>query len=313
MAELVKLDERLISGKGVLKVPAGAFQDRYYILYLDVVRRPKNEYRSFEWNPPRSVYARLVFRKDGYVQSEDIMRYQREERTYVNDISGQNLRAIKCAYEGILISFDRQNAALGLIPLPYDNLILEYKSLSLGWDEILFQCYADTAIQARFYSLDYDTCNPANDQTDLPPPPPPPLPPVPPGTPIGDISPPYEGEDDGGNTVPFPDDSTPPPPPPDPEPCDKVRVTLTVTRITGATIIITGVGNNPGTLQYAPIDSADILTEPDGTTRARVKGGAQVGTVGCDGTTNYVLNYVTEFNPSQRFVSVEITNIEVVP
>lgn len=218
MAELIKLDERLISGKGVLKVPAGAFQDRYYILYLDVIRRPKNEYLSFEWNPPRSVYARLVFRKDGYVQSEDIVRYQREERTYVNDITGQNLRAIKCAYEGILISFDRQNAALGLIPLPYDNLILDYKSLSLGWDEILFQCYADTAIQCRFYSLDYDTCNPANDQTDLPPPPPPPLPPVPPGTPIASISPPYdEDSSDDDNTQPFPGDDFEPPFPPLPD------------------------------------------------------------------------------------------------
>lgn len=228
MAELVKLDERLISGKGVLKVPAGAFQDRYYILYLDVIRRPKNEYLSFEWNPPRSVYARLVFRKDGYVQSEDIMRYQREERTYVNDITGQNLRAIKCAYEGILISFDRQNAALGLIPLPYDNLILDYKSLSLGWDEILFQCYADTAIQCRFYSLDYDTCNPANDQTDLPPPPPPPLPPVTPGTPIGSISNPYDPDtEDDGNTQPFPGDASEPPPVEPPgEACVKYRVTI---------------------------------------------------------------------------------------
>jgi hypothetical protein len=207
MATLTLRDERLISGKGILKVPAGVFQDRYYILYLDVIRKPKNEYVSLEWNPPQSCYARFTYRKDGYVQSFDIMRFAREERTYVNDIAGQNLRAIKCAYEGTLESFNRLSAALGLVVLPYTNLILEYKSLSLGWDEVLFQCYADTAIQCRFYSLDYDTCSPANDQTDLPPPPPAPLPPVTPGTPIGSISKPYnDSTNDDGNSVPFPGD-----------------------------------------------------------------------------------------------------------
>jgi hypothetical protein len=310
MATLTLQDERLISGKGVLKVPAGVFQDRYYILYLDVVRRPKNEYRSFEWNPPQSVYARFVYRKDGYVQNADIMRYQREERTYVNDITGQNLRAIKCAYEGTLESFNRLSAALGLVVLPYTNLILEYKSLSLGWDEILFQCYADTAIQCRFYSLDYDVCNPANDQTDLPPPPPPPLPPVPPGTPIGSISPPYDDDDDGGNTVPFPGDESEEPPPVI-EPCSKLLVTVRVTFQSGLTVNAVGVGSSGG-LQYAPVVEAFVQTSGS-TSQALVKGGAAVGSAACNGLTNYNILYSQTFNPSNPITDAEIIDIQVIP
>ena len=218
MPELELVEERLISGKGVLRVPSAARKARYWIMYADVIRLPKNEYRELNWNPYQSLYARMVYRRDGYVQTYDYLRYTREQRTYINDITGQNLRAIKCAYEGTLISFNRLAAALSLVVLPSTNLIKDYESLALSWDEILFSCYSDTALQIRFFKLDYDVCNPENDDSDDPPPPPPPLPPVPPGTPIGSISPPYDqGDNDDGNTDPFDGDEVEPPFPPLPD------------------------------------------------------------------------------------------------
>lgn len=228
MPEPELLDERIISGRGVLKIPTASLKARYYIMYVDVIRNPKNAYINKEWNPPQGMFARITYRRDSYVVDEDMIKYERFSKYYVNDIAGQALRAIKCAYEGILISFDRQNAALGLIPLPYTNLIQDFESLALGWDEVLFSCYSNTALQVRFYGLNYDVCNAGNDQSNYPPPPPPPLPKVPNNAPIGDISEPYDpGTQDDGNTSPFPGDEIPQPPlEPPGEECVKYRVVV---------------------------------------------------------------------------------------
>lgn len=312
MPELELVEERLISGKGVLRVPSAARKARYWIMYADVIRLPTNEYRELNWNPYQSLYARMVYRRDGYVQIYDHIRFTREQRTYINDITGQNLRAIKCAYEGTLISFNRLAAALGTVVLPYTNLIEDYESIALSWDEILFSCYSDTALQIRFFKKDYDVCNPENDDSDYPLPPPPPLPRVPPGTPIGSISPPYdEGSNDDGNTDPFEGDESEPPPPPEPEPCDKCLVTLLVSFQNGASVTVVGVGGTGG-LQYAPIVQAFVIVSGS-TTQALVQGGALVGSVSCNGATDFNLLYSQTFNPGNPIISAEITNIEVVP
>jgi hypothetical protein len=224
MPELELVEERLISGKGVLRVPSAARKARYWIMYADVIRLPTNEYRELNWNPYQSLYARMVYRRDGYVQTYDHIRFTREQRTYINDITGQNLRAIKCAYEGILQTFFNLGNALALPSISITNLIKDYESIALSWDEILFSCYSNTALQIRFFKKDYDVCNAENDDSDDPPPPPPPLPPVPPGTSIGSISPPYENDPD---TDPFEgDESEPPPLEPPGEACIKYRVNI---------------------------------------------------------------------------------------
>ncbi len=88
-------------------------------------------------------------------------------------------------------------------PISKVDLIKDYEYLSLHWDEVLIKCYADTALQVRFYSLIHDTCDPDKDKKKEPPPPPPPLPKVPPGEPISSISPPYDDEEGSENTEPF--------------------------------------------------------------------------------------------------------------
>ncbi len=211
MADYELIEERLISGKGVLKVPPDKTKNRHSVLYLDVIREPRNKYYNGNWNPIRSRYAQMTFRRDEYIIGTATMEFERQAYDSIADISGQNLIAIKCMYEGILISFVNIAIAQGLVLTSYQDLIKDYESLNLGWEEVLIQCYADTAIQARLYRLQYDACDPSKDNQKKPPPPPPPLPKVPPGTGIGDISEAYDGDNDGGNSEPFDGDETPPP------------------------------------------------------------------------------------------------------
>lgn len=200
-------------------MPADSRKNRVYFLYTDVIRKPKNQYLNFNTNPPRSKYAWLTFFRNGYLLEEKAIEYPRQVFDGVNDICGQTLIAVKCAYAGMLQSIYNMSVAMaftpggvGMSPISITNLIEEYESLRLSWDEIKISCYADTAIQCRLYRMQYDVCNPDYDDDAPPPPPDPPLDPVTPGTPIEGISPPYDpaGGDDG-ETVPFPGDAAPVP------------------------------------------------------------------------------------------------------
>jgi hypothetical protein len=216
MVSLDSLGERIISGKGVLKVPDVDESYRYYLMIVNVIREPKNLYQSFEWNPTKSLYARLVFRRDKYVLFDDKVEYDGQVYQYVNDISGQTLIAVKCAYEGILQSFVNlvggiagTPGGIGIFVTGVTDLIKDYENLDLGWDEVLFNCYSSTALQVRFFGAKYDFCDPDKDKKHRPPPPPPPRDKVPPDTPIEDLSPPYEEEtSDDGNTDPYEGDES---------------------------------------------------------------------------------------------------------
>lgn len=253
MPDPVLLQERLISGKGILRLPATARKVRYFILYLDVIRRPRNEYLSFEWNPTQSLYARFSYLRNNYVVANDYMRYQRELRTQITDISGQNLRAVKCAYRGTLQSFANLATGLGLVVTEVTDKIQDFESLFLNWDELRFVCYADTAIQARLFGLNYDNCDPDLDDTQDPPPPPPPREPVPPGTPIPEIDDAFDGDNDDGNTVPFPGDSEPPDLPFGDD-CVLYRVTIAWVNLDGRT------GEGTFTL-FGPIDEPGVSSD----------------------------------------------------
>lgn len=219
MANLQLIVERLISGKGVVKLPKqdDAAAIRYLILYADVARDPINRYLNYNYNPPKGRYATLTFLRNGYVVDERTLDYEQQSWDGVQDISGQTLIALKCAYEGILQSFINLGLALGATPVSVTDLIKDYENLYLSWDEIRIKCYADTAVRFRLYIKKYDTCSPDKDKQDKPPPPPPPPPKVPPGTPL-EVDPPYDGgSNDGGNTEPYTGDTQPYVPPPLPD------------------------------------------------------------------------------------------------
>jgi hypothetical protein len=215
------MQQRLISGKGILKVPSDFPKARYYTLYCDVNRKPKNEYLNYNFNPPRSRYATLGFFRDGYLQFSHLVEFPRQSWDFISDISSQNLIAIKCAYDGILQTFTNLGLALsqtpggvGLYVLPTVDKIKDYEYLNFLFDEIRAVCYADTSIELKIYVTKHDTCDPDKDKPKKPPPPPPPRSPRPPGEQEPDISSPYDpGSDprvgDGGNTDPSPIDKPP--------------------------------------------------------------------------------------------------------
>ncbi len=227
MAELELIVERLVSGKGVVKLPKQdeAAKIRYLILYADVARDPINRYLNYNYNPPKGRYATMTFLRNGYVIDERTLDYEKQSWDGVQDIAGQALIAVKCAYSGILQTFINLGLALALPPISVTDTIKDYESLYLSWDEIRVKCYADTAVRFRLYTKDYDTCEPDKDKQDRPLPPPPPPPKVPAGTPL-EVDPPYdEDTSDDGNTDPFEDDTIPEPPPEYPE-CTVLAVVL---------------------------------------------------------------------------------------
>lgn len=151
--------------------------------------------------------------RNDYVVATDAMEFKQQSYDGITDITGQNLIAIKCAYEGILQTFTNFAIALQLVPISVTDLISEYEYLNLSWDEVRVVCYADTAVNLRLYSLKFDTCDEQKDRPRKPPPPPPAPPPVPPGTPLTNLDPPYEDESNPDNvTEPYPDDENTPPP-----------------------------------------------------------------------------------------------------
>lgn len=245
MSEYELIQERFISGKGLLKVPTDTRKNRAYILYAAVFRKPSNPYLNFNYNPPRGRYGTLVFLRDSYVIKNTALEYPNQVFDGVNDISGQTLLAVKCAYDGILQTFYNMSIALaatpggqGLTPISITNLITDYTNLRLSWDECRLQCYADTAIRLSLYRLVYDVCD-DDYNADIPAP----IPDLPtqisPGEPIEGISPAYDDESDDGNTVPYPGDE-----PPTLEPC------ITVIRGAGLNANTCGALNNQGDYPY---------------------------------------------------------------
>lgn len=214
------LETRFVSGKGVviLDVDADDYaQAKVITVFAEVIRPPTNKYANYNYNPERSRYANLVFLRDGYVVRVEPMEFERQSWTTAPDISAQSLYAIECAYAGILLSFANLGAALGVVPVSVTNQIENWEHTILFFDTIKIVCYADTAIKVVVESNAYDLCPEQSDKRGDPPPPPPPPPTkYPAGTPLSDTdtptSEPYEGENDNGDTVPYPGDAYEPPP-----------------------------------------------------------------------------------------------------
>jgi hypothetical protein len=212
------IQERNISGRGLLRVPTDVRKNRAYLLYADVIREPINKYLNLNYNPARSRYGALTFFRKDYLVHHAPIEFPRQVWDGVNDVCGQTLLAVKCAYDGVLdslinlsIAISQTPGGLGLIPISKVNLIKDYENLRMAWDECRLVCYADTAIRLQLYRLQYDVCNPEFEKDKEPPSPPPP-PVVPPGDSIEGIDDAYDEESDDGNTIPFPGDTPAPPP-----------------------------------------------------------------------------------------------------
>jgi hypothetical protein len=214
------LETRNISGRGLLRLSASDNdykKAKIFTLYIDVIRRPTNEYLNVVYNEPESRYAIIRLYRGGYCIRTIKLATLHEAFDFYLDPAAQALYAVECAYDGILQSFANLGTALGLTVTSVVDYIKDWNHTDLMWDEAKVVCYNDTAIRMTVRTNAYDLCPEQEDkQGDPPPPPPPTKPSVPPGTPLAGtdnaVDPPYEGEDDGGDTIPYPDDVTPPPP-----------------------------------------------------------------------------------------------------
>lgn len=230
MPELELVEERLISGVGVLRVPETVQDGRYYQLCIDVIREVSQPFESFKYTPTRSRYCTLSFMRSGYVIEERVSDYKRRAFDFVSDIAGQVLIAVKCVNKNLILAAFELSAANAPERVVLEDKIADYQHLDLFWDEVVITCESTTAIQVRLFVLEHaDDCE--SSDPFKPPPPPPPLPEVPPATSIGSISRPY-------NLDPF----TNPDPldefeedPPLGEECAIYRVDFRVTRSLGST------------------------------------------------------------------------------
>lgn len=227
MANIITIENRTISGVGLLRIPETELNYRQYSLFAQIIRKPTNEYLSFEHSPPQGFYARITFLKSGSVITRHDMRYPKEKLIFVPDPPNQNLIAIQCSYQGVLESFVNLGTQLGLILPTLVNEIEDWKALPLPWDEIQVACYSDTAIAFTLKAIEYDVCNEDYPEPQEEPEPPEEETPIPPGTPI-EISPPYE-DDEITNKAPIDEEFIPPEDLPTGIACDRYQVDFTWT------------------------------------------------------------------------------------
>lgn len=199
---------RTISGKGVIILSEDYFSSLQVVLYAQILRKPRNRSANLTWNPDKSFYAHITFCFDDYVLYEYDMNFDSQMWVVHDGQNAQNLLSLICAYDGILDSFVSVGNVIG-VTLSRTNLIKSHPYLRFVPNRIRFECFADSAVTLTLKGTALDKCDPQDGDNTPPPPPPPPVTPVPPGTPVP-VSPPFEGEDDGGDTVPFPIDEPDP-------------------------------------------------------------------------------------------------------
>jgi hypothetical protein len=253
---------RLISGKGVIKIPEDWGSALQILLYTQVVRPPKNQSLNKTFNPDKSFYAHICFCIDESVLFSLDVNFAMQVFEVHESQASQNLLSLICAYDGILDSFVEVGQVIGVV-LSRTNLIKSHPYLRFKPDTIRFECYADTALQLTLKGTRLEKCNFEDGSSVAPPPPPPPTPTVPPGTPV-DVDPPYDGDQDGGDTIPFPIDDMPVDPPPT-EDCAVYEVAYSWNRF--------GVPRNATIRLYGPIGGISIqnISPTNATSRVRIE------------------------------------------
>lgn len=212
------LETRTISGRGLFQVPPSD-DYRHLYLYVDIIRLPRVNFSSSKWNPERSEYAKITWLKDEYVIREDVLHYEHQRFEWAVDPTGYLATSMACMHSAVLAYFDYLApfvAAPPLPPSPGDPIFTE--PLKNVPTSIKIVCRGDAAITASLYHLDYDVACSEGEPSPKEPPPKNPPPQQPEYAPIGDISPPYDEPNDGGDTQPyFGDESAPVDPLPDGE------------------------------------------------------------------------------------------------
>lgn len=215
MAEPV-VETRTISGRGKIRIDEKFDDCRLITLYSSVLRMPKNRYLNKNWSPDQGQYANLTFCYQEYVDLSFAQKYENQSWTVHNNESAQLGASLVCVYDGIL---ERFSTLASLIPAQlFDRIndIRQHPYSSFRYDELRFDCYADTALTITLIGEKISKCSPDDAPNRPPQLPPVSFPQLPPGTPLSEettpLSPPYE-EDEPDKEKPFPGDEVAPPPP----------------------------------------------------------------------------------------------------
>ena len=201
--------ERIVSGLGEIRLEPNFRDSLDIFLYVDVIRFPRNQYTNFNWNPPRSEFAKVTWMYDDYVVKEDTIRYPSQRFTVFENQGAQNLLSLICAYDGILDSFvELATCIIECTPISRTNLIKEHQYRVFDVNRLLFSCYSDTALRLFLINRRLQKCTLGDGLRRSPPPPLPPAEMVPMGSPVSEggyqISESYP--DDPSSTQPNPID-----------------------------------------------------------------------------------------------------------
>jgi hypothetical protein len=189
-------------------------------IYCSVVRQPLSVYLSAKSQPPYSFFGYVTFEKDGYILPVKVpIEFERQIVFHADLDTGFLHQSISCSLEAILTTFVNLGFALNIGAIQRNNPIKDWETPTIEFDTVLVRLLTEDSICSLNISWEeQDNCSVPEStpprRRRIPPPPPPP-PTVPPGSPPGDnpdISPPYEGSDDGGRTY-NPDGGNEPPPP----------------------------------------------------------------------------------------------------
>jgi hypothetical protein len=198
---------RTISGKGVIEIPEDYGSALSIFLYTQLVRDVRSPSINLTYNPDRGFYANVCFCVDDFVLATFAVNYKQQAFEVFSGQPSQNLVSLICAYEGILDSFV-QYASAFQIPYIKINRIFSHPYMRFVPNKIRFECFGSCALRLTLKGVELDKCAFEQGMSASPPPPPDALSEVPFDVPVV-VSPAYDGDEDGGDTLPFPIDRSP--------------------------------------------------------------------------------------------------------
>lgn len=203
--QFVEIEDRLISGLGILQIPTDP-KWRYFRIYVNVVRDPSPDYRNNKWNPNRGEFAKMTWVSQEYVYKEHVLNYEKEVfELPAEECAGFVTSPLSCLFQAVFAYLEVITVLVGGTVIPPD-IPVPFEAVQLLPTQIQFACRDGCALQVVLQGVEQDVACPEGEPSpkegDKPPNE---LPKVPPGESIG-VSPPYDPPNDDGNTEPFPGD-----------------------------------------------------------------------------------------------------------
>jgi hypothetical protein len=210
MEQFKKIKEVNFSGKFPLQLSNADLKDaRAVCIDTQVLRRPSSPYFSNKSNPPNGYLGNFCRVEDGMVLDKNEIVFEKQRFLFLPCTDSQLIPTMLCLRDDVFELLLEIAVKVGVPVIPaIDPYLLKLRPLFPGLSQMLFSCYADTALKVTVQLLKYEICNAnGNDIPD----PPQPLPPagftqIPAGEPVPPsiYAPPPDGS--GTNYQPYPGD-----------------------------------------------------------------------------------------------------------